>query len=548
MRTMLRSSRRDFLTRSALTGAGVLISRRYAWSADSSEPVVETTHGKIRGAAVNGISGFKGVPYGASTAGTNRFMPPRKPEAWSGARAAVDWAGHAPQASAGPRRPEVTALSGMPDKVPVSEDCLTLNVWSPGLGAGKRPVMVWLHGGGFSYGSANTPRTEGANLARRGDVVVVSVNHRLNIFGFLDLAELGGAQFAHSGNAGVLDLVAALEWVRDNVASFGGDPGNVTIFGQSGGGGKVSALLAMPAAKGLFHRAIVMSGAGIRMAGHERSTKLAEAVLGEVGLTAKQLDQLQTLPLDRLLAAIEPAQKRLPPVTFPLLDRYGFGPVVEGHDLPHHPFDPAATDLSDDIPVMVGGTGDENALFLAPDDTIWNRSLSEDQLKTRIAKVADADADAVLALYRRMHPEMNPSELLIEITTDSNFWVRSVLLAERKAAKGKAPVYMYSFDWRTPVLDGKLMSPHAIDVPFVFDTLDAVGIAGHSPAAPRIAAAESATWAAFARTGVPDNPAIPHWPAYTGSDRKTMMIDTEWKIADDPEHEARLLWTKIALA
>jgi para-nitrobenzyl esterase len=328
MRTMLRSSRRDFLTRSALTGAGVLISRRYAWSADSSEPVVETTHGKIRGAAVNGISGFKGVPYGASTAGTNRFMPPRKPEAWSGARAAVDWAGHAPQASAGPRRPEVTALSGMPDKVPVSEDCLTLNVWSPGLGAGKRPVMVWLHGGGFSYGSANTPRTEGANLARRGDVVVVSVNHRLNIFGFLDLAELGGAQFAHSGNAGVLDLVAALEWVRDNVASFGGDPGNVTIFGHSGGGGKVSALLAMPVAKGLFHRAIVMSGAGIRMAGHERSTKLAEAVLGEVGLTAKQLDQLQTLPLDRLLAAIEPAQKRLPPVTFPLLDRYGFGPVV----------------------------------------------------------------------------------------------------------------------------------------------------------------------------------------------------------------------------
>jgi para-nitrobenzyl esterase len=205
-------------------------------------------------------------------------------------------------------------------------------------------------------------------------------------------------------------------------------------------------------------------------------------------------------------------------------------------------------DLSDDIPVMVGGTGDENALFLAPDDTIWNRSLGDDQLKTLVAKVADADAGAVLALYRRMHPEMNPSELLIEITTDSNFWVRSVLLAERKAAKGKAPVYMYSFNWRTPVLDGKLMSPHAIDVPFVFDTLDAVGIAGHSPAAPRIAAAESATWAAFARTGVPDNPAIPHWPAYTGSDRKTMMIDTEWKIAVDPEHEARLLWTKIALA
>jgi para-nitrobenzyl esterase len=512
MKTTLCSGRRGFLARSALAGAAALVSRRYAWAAGPSDPVVETTSGKISGAVVDGISVFKGVPYGASTAGANRFMPPRKPAPWGGVRAAVDWAGHAPQAFAGPRRPEVSALSGIPDTVPVSEDCLTLNVWTPGLDAGKRPVMVWYHGGGFSYGSANTPRTAGANLARRGDVVVVTVNHRLNIFGFLDLAELGGAQFAHSGNAGVLDLVATLEWVRDNVANFGGDPGNVTIFGQSGGGGKVSALLAMPAAKGLFHRAIVMSGAGVRMADHERATKLADAVLGEVGLTANQLDQLQTLPIERLLAAIEPAQKKLAPVALPLLDRYAFGPVVEGHDLPHQPFDPTATDLSDDVPVLIGGT------------------------------------DTVLALYRRMHPEMNPTELLIEITTDSNFWVRSVLLAERKAAKGKASVYMYSFNWRTLVLDGKLMAPHAIDVPFVFDTLDAVGITGHSPVAPRIAAAESATWAAFARAGMPDNKAIPHWPAYTGVDRTTMMIDTEWEVQHDPEHEARLLWTRIALA
>jgi para-nitrobenzyl esterase len=548
MKTMLRSGRRGFLTTSAMAGAGTLLPGRYAWPADSSEPVVETTFGKIRGSAANGVSGFKGVPYGASTAGTNRFMPPTKPAPWGGVRAAVDWAGHAPQGYAGARRPEVTALSGIPDKVPVSEDCLTLNLWTPGLDAARRPVMVWLHGGGFAYGSANTPRTEGANLARRGDVVVVTVNHRLNIFGFLDLAALGGAPFARSGNAGVLDLVAALEWVRDNVENFGGDPRNVTIFGQSGGGGKVSTLLAMPAAKGLFHRAIVMSGAGIRMAEQERAAKLADAVLGEVGLTAKQLGELQMLPVERLLAAIEPAQKKLAPVKFRLLDRYPFGPVVEGHDLPHHPFDPAATDLSDDVPLMVGGTSDENAIFLAPDDAVWNRSLSDYELKARVAKVAGADSGAVLALYRRMHPEMNPSELLIEITTDSNFWVRSVLLAERKAAKRKAPVYMYSFNWRTPVLDGKLMAPHAIDVPFVFDTLDAVAITGHSPAAPPIAAAESATWAAFARTGVPDNPAIPHWPAYTGTDRTTMMIDTKWTVVNDPEHEARLLWTTIALA
>ena len=376
----------------------------------------------------------------------------------------------------------------------------------------------------------------------------MTVNHRLNIFGFLNLGELGGEEFVHSGNAGVLDLVAALEWVRENVANFGGDPGNVTIFGQSGGGGKVSALLAMPAAKGLFQRAVVMSGAGIRMTEHERATKLADAVLGEVGLTANQLEKLQAVPLDRLLAAIEPAQKKLAPVGFRLLDRYGFGPVVEGHDLPHHPFDPMGTDLSDDVPVMVGGTKDENAIFLAPDDTVWNRTLSEGELRMRVTKVAGGDTDGVVALYRRMHPGMNPAELLIEITTDSNFWVRSVLLAERKAAKGKAPVYMYSFDWQTPVFDGKLMAPHALDVPFVFETLDAVGITGHSPAAPPIAATESATWAAFARAGTPDNKAIPQWRAYTATDRATMMIDTEWRVQNDPQQEARLLWTKIAVA
>jgi para-nitrobenzyl esterase len=540
--------RRRFLVQLAAVSAALLVPRRRAWSMQSSAPVVDTTSGKIRGVAVDGIAAFKGIPYGASTARANRFMPPQKPASWSGVREAVNWAGHAPQAFFGRRRPEVSRLSGAPDKVPVSEDCLTLNLWTPGLDAGKRPVMVWLHGGAFSYGSANTPRTAGANLARRGDVVVVSVNHRLNIFGFFDLTALGGEEFAHSANAGVLDLVAALEWVHGNVEKFGGDPGNVTIFGQSGGGGKVSALLAMPAAKGLFERAIVMSGAGIRMAEHDRATKLADAVLGELGLKTNQLDKLQAVPFERLIAAIEPAQQRLAPVGFRLLDRYGFGPVVEGHDLPHHPFDPEATDLSDDVPVMVGGTRDENALFLAADDAVWNRTLSADELRTRVAKVAAGNTDAVLALYRQMHPGMNPAELLIEITTDSNFWVRSILLAERKAAKGRAPVYMYSFNWRTPVLDGKLMAPHAIDVPFVFDTVDVVGITGHAPAAAKIAAVEAATWASFARAGTPDNKAIPHWPAYTAADRATMMIDTEWSLQNDPQHAARLLWTRIALA
>ena len=512
--------------------------------------IAEISTGKLQGISSAGIHSFKGIPYGASTAGPNRFMPPEPVRSWSGVREALAYAGRAWQLpNRLKRRPALETLLGPADATPETEDCLSLNVWTHGLGDGaKRPVMVWLHGGAFGYGSGNRAVTDGANLARRGDVVVVAVNHRLNIFGFLDLTALGGERFAHSGNAGVLDLVASLEWVRDNIAGFGGDPGNVTIFGQSGGGGKVSALLAMPAAKGLFHRAIVMSGAGIRMADHQRSTQLAEAVLSVLGLTPKELEKLQAVPLKDMVAAIQPAQKKLAPAPHRLLDRYGFGPVVEGHDLPHHPFDPKASDLSDNVPAMVGGTKDENALFLAPDDTVWNRDLSEGELKTRVAKVAGNETEAVIDLYRRMHPQMNASELLIEITTDSNFWVRSVLLAERKSQQGMAPVFMYSFNWQTSVLHGKLMSPHAIDVPFVFETTDVGGITGNSPEARALAVVEATTWAAFARAGIPDNAAIPHWPAYNTDTRATMMINAHWTVTGDPQHEARLIWERVALA
>jgi len=543
-----RMQRRALLAQAGMAGAALLASRSATWAAAPADPVVETSSGKIKGFTADGIAGFKGVPYGASTAGANRFMPPKKPEPWTGVRDAVAWAGHAPQASPGPRRPELAKLSGEPDRVPESEDCLTLNVWTPGLDNAKRPVMVWFHGGAFSYGSPNVPRTDGANLARRGDVVVVTVNHRLNIFGFLYLAEIGGERFARSGNAGVLDLVASLEWVRDNIARFGGDPGNVTIFGQSGGGGKVSAVLAMPAAKGLFHRAIVMSGAGIRMATKEHSAKIAEAVLAQVELKPNELDKLQQLPVKQLLSAIEPALKKVGRPEHSLLDRYGFGPVVGGHDLPQHPFEPSATEISGTVPIIVGGTKDENAIFLAADDAVWNRTLSAAELKARVAKIAGGDTEAVLTAYRKTDPAMNPAELLITITTASNFWVRSVLLAERKAVQHQAPVFMYSFDWETPVFDGKLRSPHAIDVPFVFDTTDVVNNNDHSATVQKIAAAMSATWAAFARTGVPDNSAIPHWPAYDLRSRTTMTINGDWKAESDPAPEARLMWKKIALA
>jgi para-nitrobenzyl esterase len=510
----------------------------------------ETASGKIRGIRSGELHVFKGIPYGASTAGANRFMPPHKPEPWAGVRDAIAYAGRSPQAGAGAQRPELATVWGPRDNLPVGEDCLTLNVWTPALDTAKRPVMVWLHGGAFSYGSANSPWYDGSSLARRNDIVVVSVNHRLNIFGHLDLSATGDERFAASGNAGVLDLVAALAWVREHAAGFGGDPGNVTIFGQSGGGGKVSALLAMPSAKGLFHKAIIQSGASVRFAERERTTRLADAVLKQLELgphpSRGQLDTLQALPIARLTETIALAQKTLPPARHALLDRYNFGPVIDGQVLPAHPFDPAATALSDDVPVMMGGTKDESAIFLAPDDAVWNRTLSEEELRKRIAAVAGDATDSLLAYYKRRDAAATPADLLITGLTAANFQVRSTVLAERKAQRGKAAVWMYRFDWETPAFGGRLKSPHSMDVPFVFDTLGVIGEPHRKPHAQDLADRVSATWASFARNGDPGNKSIPAWPAYTADKRATMVFNDQCQVAGDPDGEARPLWGKIA--
>jgi para-nitrobenzyl esterase len=509
-------------------------------------PSVDTVSGRVRGAIIEGIAAFKCIPYGAPTSGGDRFMPPRKPAAWAGVRDALEYTGHAPQEGLRPpSRPELADFSGPPDTSPETEDCLTLNVWSPGLDGATRPVMVWFHGGAFAYGTANVARLQGSRLAKRGDVVVVTVNQRLNIFGFLDLSVVGGAEFAASGNAGTLDMVAALEWVRDNIAQFGGDPGNVTIFGESGGGGKVSTLLAMPSARGLFHRAIVQSGAAVRLRERDRATKLTDAVLKTLGLTGNELAKLQSLPIAQLLAAVEPAQKALGPAPQPLFDRYPFGPVVDGTIVPAHPFDASAPACSADIPLLIGDMKDEMASFLARDDKIWQRTLTEPELRERVVAVAGSHADAVIETYRRLYPEMNPAERLIATLTDSNFRIRSLIVAEQKAKLGGAPVFMYSFEWETPVQGGRLKAPHALDVPFTFDTIDLTNATDRSDAAHRLAATMSATWAAFARSGVPDNALIPHWPEYDLATRATMLLDAECRIEKDPRGETRQLWQTI---
>ena len=510
-------------------------------------PIVEIASGKLRGAMVDGVAAFRGVPYGASTAGANRFMPPRPVVPWSGGRDALDYAGQAPQSRLGPApRPEMVDFLHAPDTSPETEDCLTLNVWTPAAdSAARRPVMVWLHGGAFSFGSSNGTWHHGARLSSRGDVVLVTVNQRLNIFGFLDLSQLGGAEYAASGNAGTLDMIAALHWVRDNIAAFGGDPGNVTIFGESGGGGKVSTLLAMPSARGLFHRAIVQSGAVVRLRTRDRAAALTDAVLGELGLSRTSFMELHALPMRRLLAAIGPAQQAIGASPWPLLDRYPFGPVVEGSLLPRQPFDPDATPVSADIPLIIGDCTHEASLFLAHDDTVWNRTLSEADLRARITAIAGNQADRVIDTYRRLQPDASPADRLIATLTDCNFRIRSLLMAERKAARGGAPVWMYSFAWQTPLFDGRLGTPHAIDVPFAFDTLAFSNATDRSAGAYGLASAMSGAWAAFARDGVPRHAALPAWPVYTPGERATMVLNTVCHVERDPGREGRVLWQEI---
>jgi para-nitrobenzyl esterase len=513
--------------------------------------IVETTSGRLRGGTVEGVAAFKSIPYGAPTGGLARFLPPGPPEPWAGIRDALDYAGQAPQSRLGfPQRAELADFSGLADASPETEDCLTLNVWTQAPGAqGRRPVMVWFHGGAFSFGSSNAERLRGSRLAAHHDVVVVTVNQRLNIFGHLDLSRVVGAEYAASGNAGTLDMLAALRWVRDNIAAFGGDPGNVTIFGESGGGGKVSVLLAMPAARGLFHRAIIQSGAVVRLRTADRAARLTECVLAACGHPADPLRHLQSLSIAQLQAVIEPAVRALGPSPYPLFDRYPFGPMVDGDIVPRHPFDPDAPAASADIPLIIGDMKDETASFLAHDDAVWHRTLSEPALRERVAAVAGPHVDRVLATYRRLHPDTNPTELLIAITTDSNFRVRSLALAQRKAkqaaAEGGAPVWMYAFEWETPVFGGRLKAPHAMDVPFVFDTLDLTNATDNGPTARTLAATMSATWAAFARTGRPSHPALPDWPAYTPAERATMRFDATCQVAHDPMQETRMLWQEI---
>jgi para-nitrobenzyl esterase len=524
--------RREFLRRStACAGAaagGLVLPGAFAGVSRSA--VAQTGAGPVRGTVAEGVHVFRGVRYGGDTA-SRRFLPPLPPAGWSTVQDATEY---------GPSSPQRGPLGNA-----ASEDCLFLNIWTPGLrDGGARPVLFYIHGGAFDEGSGSSPLYDGTRLCRRGDVVVMTVNHRLNAFGYLYLGLLAGRQYADSGNAGMLDLILALRWVRDNIAQFGGDPRRVMLFGQSGGGAKIATLMAMPAAQGLFQRAATMSGEQITASGPLHATRRAQAFLEALRLPGAEAAQVAKLPTPRLVAALE--------TTDPIIGHGGiyFGPVLDERALQRHPFYPDAPPQSTSVPMIIGNTHDETRNLIGGSDP-GAFSLTWERLPDALARSMRADVlpEHVIGEYRRLYPRASASDVFFAATTASRSWRPAIIESELRAAQG-SPAFVYQLDWRSPQDGGRWGAPHGLDIPLVFGNLDApvdlpgtrIGAGGRSR---RMAARMGDAFIAFARTGDPNIRGLPAWQRYELPRRQTMLLDDEPKLVDDPRGAERRLFARV---
>lgn len=497
--------------------------------------VVQTSYGKVRGYIHNGTHTFKGIPYGKA----ERFMAPSKPDSWEGIRSSMTYGPVCPMDPTTTVNDEIE-FSFQHNWGYTNENCLSLNVWTPKINDGrKRPVMVWFHGGGFTGGSSvELPSYDGENLAKKGDVVMVTVNHRLNILGFLDLSAYG-EKYKSSANAGLLDLVASLEWVKANIANFGGDPNNVTIFGQSGGGGKVTSLMNAPAAKGLFHKAIVQSGSYItNFTEASLAKQVSAALLEELKLQPTQIDSLQKISYERLNAAGKKAMKKVqdelkaqgkPVAGFGL----NWGPILDGSFLPYQPNEPAAIELSKNVPLLVGSTKTEFGPFNPATRNLQTMDAAKENLQKRFGN----NTDTYLTAVKKAYPETAKPSDYADI--DINFRSLAIKQAgEKTAVPGAAPVYMYLFTWSSPVMDGMYKSMHCMELPFVFDNIARCEeMTGGGKEAHVLAGKMSAAWINFAKTGDPNHKGLPAWPKYTAQNGANMIFDNQCQVRNHHDQE-----------
>ncbi|MCR5879936.1 carboxylesterase/lipase family protein [Phenylobacterium sp. J367] len=516
------------LSRRGLVGLGVgLLAAGRSWAQEGG--VVETTEGRYRGRVENGVQVFRGMRYGADTSGAGRFRPPRPAERFAGIRDAFEFGDQAPQ----PRT--ILTVPG-----PISEDCLRINVWTPAVGgSGKRPVLLWFHGGGFEAGTGSSGLYDGANMAARGDVVVATINHRLNVFGFCDLSSALGADFAQSGNVGYLDLVLAMRWVRDNIAAFGGDPGNVMIYGQSGGGRKVSVCFAGTEANGLFHKGVVQSGSHLRVHTRDQAAALTNALLKTLEIAPGDARKLQQVAPDQLGAA----QRKVIAAA-----GYRFEPVIDGISFKADPWLPNAPRQSADVPLMLGTTQTELSNQLGRDETLF--TMDEAGLKTRLATLIPPDAvDEAVQVFKASTPSGSNAEIFFKVASWRAYITNATTMAERRhAQRGKdSRTWVYQVTWRSPVQGGRRYSEHTIDLPFMFDN---VARAPHLTGPPSeetkvMTEAMANAWIAFARTGDPNHPGLPKWPTYDPATRPVMQFDAPPKVANDPFREERMFMARF---